>query len=198
MRIVIDEQMTDLEAANVGEAIAAAADRAEQADRLIVDVMVDGAAWTSDELEQPEKQSLDADEVRLTSIERTELLRQTFADADEALAETGTLHESAADDIEAGRTAEAMGTLSDAMTIWQQVQQAAEQGAGLGEISLGEVRVGETSAEAIIGELNDHLRGIRDALESRDLVAVSDTLRYDLPDVVDRWRELFIALARTV
>ena len=50
MRILLDENPCDIQANSIGEAIAAAADAAERAGRLVVEVRVDGAMFSEDDL----------------------------------------------------------------------------------------------------------------------------------------------------
>ena len=65
-------------------------------------------------------------------------------------------------------------------------------------IDLDELRVGDDSIHDILTRLSEHLRAVRSALETDDPVGLSDTLLYDMPEVVGEWRELLDVLRARV
>jgi len=190
MQIYLDDQRCELGAESVGQAIAAVADLAEADGRMIVEVHVDGEHWTERELGSPDHANITAEEVRLVSADPVELVSRTFADADEALSAADGLQQEAAELIQADEQRKAMDRLGSALSIWVAVQQAVERGAQLMNVDLDDVRVSEVTAQKTIEDLAEHLRGMRSALEAEDPIQLSDTLRYELPEVVQQWRGL--------
>lgn len=190
MHIYLDDRLCEVTAESVGQAIAAAADLAERDGRMIVEVHVDGEHWSERELGSPDHANITADEVRLISADPVELVSRTFADATEALDAADHLQQEAAELIQADERRKAMDRLANALSIWMAVQQAVERGAQLMSVDLNEVRISEVTAQSTIEELAVHLRDMRTALEAEDPIQLSDTLMYELPEVVQQWRGL--------
>ncbi|MHC4245894.1 MAG: hypothetical protein ACYSUU_03745, partial [Planctomycetota bacterium] len=65
MRILLDENPCEIPAGTVGEAIAIAAEAAEKAGRLVVEVRVDGAMLTDEELQTASRLQDAAEEVHM-------------------------------------------------------------------------------------------------------------------------------------
>jgi hypothetical protein len=206
MRVLLDDIEQNLAADSVGAAIAAAAELAERGGRMIVEVIVDGRPWSQQEIEQ-ERAGPDS-EVRLTSADPVELVSETLGDASFALADAAELQQAAGELLQAGQTAQAMDKLNKAVSIWLSVQQAVTMGAELMRIDLacfgGSAMAGPGPAAAVgnavevIASLNRQLQAMRAGLESGDTLALSDTLMYDLPPVVEQWQRLLDDLRRHV
>ena len=97
MQVLLDENVCDVAAATVEEAITACADLVEAQGRMIVDVQVDGTRWSEEQLESPQRQSTTAQVVELTSADPAQLVLQTFEDAAEALTNADELQHEAAE-----------------------------------------------------------------------------------------------------
>lgn len=198
MRVLLDDRECQKPGQTLAEAIAEAAGVAESQGRVIVEVQVDGAVCTGAQLESLHEPGADAREVRLVSAERRGTLRAVFRDAGEALLEADEHQREAAELIQADQGTQAMEKLGEALSIWGSVQQALAVGAEMIRIDLNEQRVGDTPVTEIIGQLNEQLRTIRDALEAGDPIGLSDTLLYDLPETVTQWRAVFAAMSDLV
>ena len=198
MRVVIDEQVTDMQPGSVAEAISEAAANAEQNGRMIVEVIVDGERWNNEQLNSPEAANTEAQEIRLESAEPRQLVAGTFADAAEALLQADDLQQQAANDIQSGQNEPAMEKLNEAISIWMSVRQAVAQGSQLVGLDLENITVEGTPVLESVEGLNEHLRQMRDALTNNDLVNVSDTLLYELPDTVRQWRSILTDLQQRV
>jgi hypothetical protein len=199
MRVLLDNQPCDVQADSLDQAIAAAATLAESRGRMIVEVHVDGRTWSGSDFENRANQnsSASAREVRLTSAKPTELVRETFRDAAQALAEADALQQDAAQMLQAGKTSAAMEKVADALTIWSSVQQALVMGAQAAGMDLHALLAADDRRQALTS-LNTHLKTIRTSLETSDPVGLADTLLYDLPDVVSHWRSLLHDLGQRV
>lgn len=203
MRVLVDDNPCDVAATSVGEAIAVGAAIAENRGRLIVEVVVDGEAWSGERLGSDD--GAGADEVRLTTADPIELVAQTFEDASTALMQADRLQQSAADLVRGDDLPAAMAQLGEAVEIWRSVQQAVVMGTELAGIDLEHGRISQAAAACagssfseIIETLNSQLRGVRDALTARDTAALSDSLLYELPAVVQQWRALLDDLTHQV
>ncbi len=191
MQILLDEVPCELDAATVAEAVLAAAALARSQGRLIVDVSVDGTRWTEDS----SAPSAPASIVALTSAQPSVLVRETFAQAADALAEADSLQRAAAESLQSDRGLAAMDMLAGAMAIWEGVREAIVNGSAIGGLDLAAQGSGLDAAVALLHGRLDALRG---ALHHGDLVAVADLLLYEFPEVVARWRVLLGDLRQQV
>jgi hypothetical protein len=198
MRVLIDDRESGIQVATVGDAIRQGADLVEGRGRLIVEVFVDGTRLGADELDAPDTVSRGATEVSLASADRRELVAGAFRDGAESLVRADELQQDAAERVQADDPVGALERLGEALEIWSAVQQAVRLGAQTAAIDLDTVQLTDRSACDAIAQLNEQLQVVRDALQAGDPVGLSDTLLYELPQVVHVWRELLHRLERLV
>ncbi len=190
MRVLLDNDECDMAVGSVGEAVAAGAALASDRGRTVTDVLVDGTRWSDDQLASPDIEQATATEVQIITADPGELVSETFAEAAWALSDAGKLQEEAAQLIQAGQPRDAMDKLRDAVSIWLSVQEAVTKGSQLARLDLDSVTMDGISAQLCIERLAEQLRMIRSALQANDPVGLSDTLLYEMPEVVDEWRRL--------
>ncbi len=193
MRIFLDDAACqDIHADSVAAAVQAAADIARQRGRTIVDVMVDGSKWSADRIDSDEaKAASGANEVRLVTADPLLLVCEAFADAADVLGEIDRLQQTAAELLQADRAGEAMERLGNALELWGSVHQAVTMGSAMASVDLQPL-------QPSVERLTIRLKAVRSALEQRDVVALADTLLYDLPEVVNEWRSLLHGLRERV
>jgi hypothetical protein len=129
-------------------------------------------------------------DIRLTTADPTELVCTTFAEAADALNDADELHREAAELIQADQSRKAMEKLCDALSIWVAVQEAVQKGAALIQVDLDDLKICETTAQQSVERLAVQLQEMKQAVETEDPVHLSDTLMYELPDVVQQWRAM--------
>jgi len=190
MRLLLDEQPCEVHAGSIGEAIRSAAALAEDRGRLIIEVIVDGDRWDEEQLASEEACAGVAEEIRCTSASRDELVARTLTDAADALTRADELQREAAELIQTDQAAEAKGMIGRAVNIWLTVLEAVARSAEALQLDLGTFRVAGEPLPASIERLKERLQSLQAALQMDDSVAVSDTLLYELPDVVTEWREI--------
>ena len=188
MQVLLDENVCDVAAATVEEAITACADLVEAQGRMIVDVQVDGTRWSEEQLESPQRQSTTAQVVELTSADPAQLVSQTFEDAAEALTNADELQHEAAELLQSDQRTICMDKMGEALSIWLSVQQAIVKGSQVVGLQLDDVAVNGTPIVTSIVQLNEQLRMLRTALEQDDQIALADALLYEFPNVVREWQ----------
>ncbi|MDY7108164.1 MAG: hypothetical protein SYC29_05960 [Planctomycetota bacterium] len=191
MRVLLDEQPCDIEAASISEAIRGAAALAQQRGRLIIEVTVDGERWDEAQLSSESLCAGTAGEVHCTTADRKALVLRTLSDASEVLAHADDLQREAAELIQTDQAAQAKERIAEAVNIWLTVLEAVARSAEALEMDL-EAGLGESGEPLprIIERLKERLQTLRDAVQSDDPASISDTLLYELPTVVGEWREL--------
>jgi hypothetical protein len=195
MKVLLDDMPCEVKATTVGEALDAAAALAERHGRLIVDVSVDGMQWTQSDLSSPDRTAAGAEIVRFTSAAPKELVRQTFADAADALTDADDLQRETAELLQADQRVVSLDKLNEAISIWLQVQEAIVKGSQLVGLNLDNVALPKPIGESI-GALNQRLEAVHSALASEDVIALADTLLYEFPEVVKEWRCILAELQR--
>ncbi len=191
MQILLDDIPCNVEARTVGEAIEGGADLARDRGRLIVDVTVDGSQLSEADLASPAQQTRTAQVVRLVTADPVELVRQTLNDAREALTEADELQREAAELLQSDEHTVAMDKLTEAISIWLCVQEAVIKGTQLMGLDLDAERPdSEENLPDAIRCLKERLDAVRRALLDRDEISLADTLLYEFPQVIERWRRL--------
>ncbi|MHC4080723.1 MAG: hypothetical protein ACYS15_01025 [Planctomycetota bacterium] len=189
MQVLLDDMPCEVNATTVGEALDAASALAEQRGRLIVDVSVDGTRWTESDLSSPDRTDAAAEIVHFTSAAPRELVRQTFADAADALTDADDLQRETAQLLQADRRTVSLDKLNAAISIWLQVQEAIVKGSQLAGLDLDTVALPRPIGESI-NALNQRLEAVHGALARDDVIALADTLLYEFPEVVEEWRRI--------
>ena len=198
MAIYIDDQPTDLAGANLGEVLTSASQGLAGDGRVLVEVMLDGKRLTGDELDKHQHTALGDTEVRLTSADPKALALSTLEQIREHLPHAGTLHEVAAEQLQADHPSEAMEHIAAAVEVWMQTQEAVLGSAGLVGLGLDEVEVDGEPMSAFTDELIQQLHGLKDLIAAKDTVALADALAYEWPAVVHRWDALIAALIEAI
>lgn len=196
MRILLDDHVCPFEAATIGAAVAHGAQLAEQSGRRVVDVAVDGAAWTDADLASPNKLAAPAGEVRMTTVCPADLLAETFLNAAQALLDAEELQRNAAKLLQADQPKAGMDALMEALQVWMNIQRAVVGGLEFGRMDPASVQSSEGSFNAAVDDLNTRFTGLRDAMRSNDTVAVCDCLLYEFPATTKRWAAILAELAR--
>lgn len=195
MQVYLDDTPCDVDCQSLAHAIADAAAQAEQAGRLIVEVMVDGQSWTQQQLSGEDMTQATANEVRMTSVDPAQLIGETVTHARAALDQIDAIQREAAELLQQDEHREAMGKLEEAISIWMNIQDAAAKCAEMLHIELADLASEYVDPNQAMQTLTEKLGQVRQALLDDDTVTLSDTLLYELPDVVDQWKSLLSALA---
>jgi hypothetical protein len=190
MRLFFDRESRQTSARTVGAALDEAAALARTRGRLVVDVLVDGAAWTDAEIASHDHRSRGADEVRVETVERAELVRGAIDEAEAALADADALQQAAAEMLQRGDDA-AWRRLGEALDQWATVHAAARAA----EEALAGAP-GDGASAAAVPRLAAQLQAIRASLLARDTVGLADALLYEMPETVATWRGVLVAMRR--
>lgn len=196
MRILLDESETSLAADTVGDALQKAAALAGEHGRMIVEIEVDGIRWSEEDLSNPGTAARGAGELKLLTAHPAELLRETFDQSADAIAEVEELQREAAKHLQAGRTKEGLTQLLDALALWGAVQTGLGRGLNLGVLSQQTLQARGIDVDGPVQVLESKLREIREAIVAQDFTTLSDCLMYEFPAVAQRVAALLRSLAR--
>lgn len=202
MRILLDDVDLPMVSGSLSAAIDAACDRAAENGRIIVAGMLDGALLSESQLTTPDPQGTAGDELRLYSAEPRVLVLEAMEAAVTSLDEAEEVQQRAAEDLQRGRTSEAMEPVAAAMDLWRSVHDALAHSAELMNLDLARIPASLTgegpSVAAVAGTLARVLGELKRAIELEDWPALSDLLTHELAEQAATWRTALTAVGREV
>lgn len=195
MKILLDDIPIEIEGRTLAELLHAARNRLKAAQRVIVDVRLDGLTLTVDEIHAAQDRLVEG-ELKLFSADPRQLAAAALEQAREGLLSIDKEHEAAADLIQRDQTAEALGHLSKCIEIWMQVRQAISHVTELVGLNLTTTEVEGKPMSVHIDELFNDLKGLKTSISAGDHSGLADSLAYEWPIITDRWREILLELAK--
>lgn len=164
-------------------------------DQLVVGLRCDGAdvpaARMADTMSKPASAFSRLD---VTTGSRYLLVEEAMTNASACLSDTEQACQRVSDLLTEGRTVEGVELLGDCLRIWQQIHDAVAKSIGMLEIDPDQLDVGGGSLTDVIAGPRAVLEQIRDALQHRDHVLLSDLLRFEFSDVTDQWHAALLRL----
>jgi len=168
-------------------------------DRLITSVAVNGQPCGEHDLPARLAEPVgEADQVDLESADPRVVSAEAFRGAAQDLAETGRRQVEIADQLNSGRTAEALARIGTLVQTWQTCRALIVQCSGLLGEDLTARQVDGRSLAEHLSALVEQLRELRNALDARDMVLLADLLYYEMPATCDTWHDLLLKLADAV
>lgn len=168
-------------------------------DALIVTVAVNGERLLDDELsERLTARPRPDDQIDLESGSAAALTADALRDVSDQIAEVGGFQKQIADDLNAGKVAEAVQRVGRFVQAWQSCQQTVAQSSRLLHRDLTQHEYAGRPIGAYLDEVVEKLRELRDALDARDLVLAADLFHYEMPDLCETWRGLLANLADSI
>ncbi|MHC4996016.1 MAG: hypothetical protein ACYTGQ_13290 [Planctomycetota bacterium] len=195
MEVFIDSDLFNTDQTSIGGIIEAAKKQVDPTGRMIVEVRIDGASLTDDQLDHELDHEPDAEEIQLVTADPIELVLDILDEARAALVEARTAQNEAAGDLQQDKPTKAMDGVKLAIAVWQQVQQTVSQTILLLDMPIDDMMVGERPAHQIIDDLLQQLMRLKDQLISEDWVALADALEFEMSQTADIWDQLLTALA---
>lgn len=198
MDIYLDDNRAALAATaemTLGELVAATKQDLSARGRMLVGIVCDGLDVTGEGFAQQLQQPLSAfSRVDLQSADPTELAAEGLRTAGALLDATEEAIPEIVQEIAEGKLAEAMPKLGECCQAWLQVHEGICNVTTLRGIDPHKFVV---DGGAMMAQLNvpaDRLKQLRDALEAKDFVLVSDVLTYEFGEAIASWRALLAAL----
>ncbi|MEQ9461456.1 MAG: hypothetical protein RIG82_10950 [Phycisphaeraceae bacterium] len=190
MKVTIDTNQVTLDGQTLGEVLDEARILLEDQGRVIASVELDGRPLVGDGLDDSRDLEIADGTLSLGSEDVTMLATSALGEVDEALLAAEGLQTEAADLLQGDDPIPAFEKIGQAMSIWMQAQQAVAQAAIITGIDLEELAIEERSASDDIEHLRERLEQLKDMMVRGDTVALADTLAYEWPESVGRWRGL--------
>ncbi|MBX3396008.1 MAG: hypothetical protein KF841_11640 [Phycisphaerae bacterium] len=100
--------------------------------------------------------------------------------------------------LSSGDVPGAMGGLSQCVEAWSNMHEAVVRGGALVGVEFDRLVLGGRHVLDWLGDLNQRLRDIRDAIQSRDHVTLADVIRYELDEALQGWEIMLDGFIRHI
>ena len=197
MRVLLDDKEIECEPTTIARAIDLAREAAAAEGRIVIEVMGDGHAVQQAMLDHPPEDTAGFAELKLVTADPGAFVSVTLADTHQLLDAATEAHQRATDELVAGNREDAIAPLREALESWAVVRDVVEKSAALLSVDPRTVQTEAGTGDAIIDALTATLGEIKQALVRQDDGALSDTLAYEMPEQVDRWRAMLRSLEQT-
>ncbi|MCC5823566.1 MAG: hypothetical protein LAT64_10490 [Phycisphaerales bacterium] len=194
MRVIMDGQTISEDAPGVAQALELARAKADELGRLVIEVQADGEP-AADLLDRMPEDAAGVTELGVVTAEKSLFLRETLLEARDALERTRQDQQRAAELIDSGEVAQALGSLRGIVEGWQVVRSVIDQAATLAGVPITQIKAGEATGDRVVRDLAADLVALRDAVSKEDWSALSDTLACDLDERAGMWLAMIDALA---
>jgi hypothetical protein len=89
-----------------------------------------------------------------------------------------------------GQTTRAMDLLANCLQVWHQASESVRRTSQLIGLDLDGVTVAGEPVAGLFSKLGEQLNGVKEALEGRDYVLLSDIVQYELPATTEQWQQM--------
>jgi len=198
MAVYLDDQAAQFDGETLGAVLGAAQADLDARGRIVVEVRVDGESLTGSQLDERWEQAVADHEVKLYTADPASVAIEPLEQVRDRLGEAQTLQADAADLLQQDRGAEAFAKVAEAMSVWQQAQQAVSKSAQLLRLDLDNLTVEGRSVPELTDQTLAQLQELKGLLEGGDPVGLADALAYEWPEVTRRWEVLIGEIITTI
>jgi hypothetical protein len=196
MRVLLDDRPLEVSPPTIANALEVARRTADADGRVVIEVLGDGRSVDQRLLDHPPADSAGFAELKLVTADPGLLVSVTLSDAVAVLDEASAAHAKAADALLSGRVEEAIEPLRAALEAWALIRDVVEKSGALLGLDVRTIPASGRTGSQVIDGLTGSLSEVKRALTEQDYSALSDVLAYDMPEQVDRWRELMASMER--
>jgi hypothetical protein len=162
--------------------------------RLVINLLVDGEEPDLDRMADVKRSPLNGHTLFIETAEPREMAMEVLGEVESQLAEADRLKGEAVDLLHRNAAVRAMERLSGCFSTWQHAQESLLKTAQLLRIDLTRITIEGRTLADVMGEFAGQLREVKQAMESRDFVSLSDVLTYEMTRTSEQWREALGAM----
>jgi hypothetical protein len=196
MSVVVDDQplqIDQLGLKTVGQLLA----HLQKKDRLVVHVLIDGKEPDLTKLSTLRSAPLLGHTLFIETTEPREIATDVLNSLEESLVDAEHLTTDAVKLLRSSQTSKALEKLRGCFSTWQHAHESVLKVAQLLRIDLSRITVEGRPFSQLLNDFAKQLRMIKESLENRDFVSLTDTLVYETSETSAQWRGA-IASIRTV
>lgn len=166
----------------------------QKENRLVIHLLIDGREPDLDRLGEVRREPVAGHTLFIETAEPRAMAMDVLSEVETQLDEADRLKTEAVQLLQRNGVGKAMEKLSGCFSTWQHAQESVHKTAQLLRIDLGKVFVGVRSLRDLLADFTGELRQIKDALESRDFVALGDILAYETTQTSGQWKRALGAI----
>ncbi len=170
----------------------------QRENRLVVHVLIDGEEPDLERIAELRRQPLGDRVVFIETADPTDMAMQVLDAVADQLKDTDRSKDEAVELLRDNQCSPAMQKLAGCFGAWQHAQESLLKTAQLLRIDLTKIAVADEALTHLMGSFSTELRQVREALECRDFVLLSDTLSYEMTDTTRKWMGAIDAMRRHV
>jgi hypothetical protein len=193
MNVVVDDRALEAEKMGlktVGQVLA----HLQRENRLVVHVLIDGKEPDLAGLPAIRASALKDHTVYIETAEPRKMALEVLAEVNHQLDEADRLRADAVDLLQSNSQTKAMEKLAGCFTTWAHAEESIRKVAQLLRVDLSRIVVDDQPFTNVLTNFADQFRSIRNALEDRDFVALSDTLAYEATQTTRQWKDAVAAM----
>lgn len=195
MKILLDNEALPIDgssgSATVAHCLDAAKGQLRGTDRMVFGLRFDGeevpAAMIEESLARP---VAGLKSLEFVSARASQVVADALRETQKALTDSFVGVREAAEALSKGRLAESMERLTECINVWSQTHEALVQGGSLLAIDFERLGIAGRPMIDWLGDLARRLTEIRDAIEARDHILLSDILHYELDETLTGWEQM--------
>ncbi len=177
--------------ATVAQYLDAVKARLRGTDRMIFGLRFDGEDVPTARIEESLTRPVaELESLEFVSARAPEVVVEALRETQKALTNSFVGVREASEALSKGRLAESMERLTDCIVVWGQTHEALVQGGAILGLDFERVVIAGRPMLDWLGDLARRLREIRDAIEARDHVLLSDILHYELDETLSGWEQM--------
>jgi hypothetical protein len=188
MHVVVDDEALEAEKLGlktVGQVLA----HLQRENRLVVHVLIDGKEPDLARLGTIRQSSLIGHTLYIETAEPRRMAVQVLDEVSHQLEEADRLRSDAVELLQINSQTKAMEKLAGCFTTWAHAEESIRKVAQLLRVDLALIEVDQQPFTNILTNFADQFRNIRNALENRDFIALTDTLAYEATETTRQWKD---------
>lgn len=170
----------------------------QQNNRLVTQVLIDGREPDLSLVPQLRGRSLLGHTIFIETSQPCEIAIDVLNEVEQQMDQADLARIAAIDHLSAGEPNKALQKMAGCFTIWSSAQEAISKVSQLLRVDLELVRVDDTTLASALQAFADQLKCIRETIEARDYVGLSDVLHYEVGQTVRQWRDALTQLRAIV
>jgi hypothetical protein len=166
--------------------------------RLVVHVLIDGSEPDLSRLNVLKNSPLQGHTIYIETADPRRLVSDALRLVQTELDDADRIRRETVDLLQSNQQVKALEKLGGCVHIWQHAEQAVISAVQLLRINLARVHAEGKPLPEIFAGFTAQLKSIKSALESRDFVALTDTLAYEATETSRLWRSVIESIQAAV
>lgn len=193
MSVVVDDQTLPADQMGlrtIGQVLA----HLQRENRLVVHVLIDGQEPDLTTLPTIRRAPINGHTLYIETAEPRRMAADVLREVDQQLGEADRLRSDAVDLLQSNAPTRAMEKLSGCFTTWSHAEESLRKVAQLLRVDMSRIVIDDQPFTDILHSFAALLRNIKESLENRDFIALTDALNYEATETTRQWKHAIAAM----